>query len=67
MSQNDEKEDIYLFLDFNGKLEQDFFKNPDVFFKIVNLQKKNPMVQLENFTFRGLFPFFTPITVNLNI
>lgn len=42
----------YLLLDFNGKLTTDIFKEK-VFIKVINLEKKNPLVQINDLTFKG--------------
>lgn len=48
-------ETLYVYLDINEKIEQDFFKSPGLFFKIVNLHKKKPLVQLGSFLFHGVY------------
>lgn len=42
----------YIYLDFNGKLSSDVFQN-EVFFRIANLHKKNPLVQVNDTLFKG--------------
>ena len=45
--------EIYLYLDTNEKLDLNFFENQDIFFKVINLHKENPLVQIGNYVFKG--------------
>lgn len=45
--------EIYLFLDLNDKLDQNFFQKVDIFFKMVNINTDYPLVQVGNFVFEG--------------
>lgn len=47
------EKEIYLHLDFNGKLDPSTFTRKDLCFKIVNLHKKNPLVLIDNYIFEG--------------
>ncbi|KAI4457475.1 transcription initiation factor iiic tfiiic polypeptide 6-related [Holotrichia oblita] len=53
----DDKE-IYLFLDLNDKLDQNFFQKSDIFFKMVNINSDYPLVQVGNFVFEGRYEDF---------
>ncbi|CAH0552586.1 unnamed protein product [Brassicogethes aeneus] len=44
----------HILLDFNGKLQPEVFNNK-IFIKIINLDKKNPLVQINDLTFKGTF------------
>lgn len=50
MSEN--KDDIYIFLDFNGKLSSDVFDH-EVYLKIAKLNSVAPLVQLNDCVYKG--------------
>lgn len=47
-----EEDEVYLYLDFKGRLPAETF-NSDVYFNIVNLNTKHPLVQLGQSVFYG--------------
>lgn len=47
-----EEDEVYLYLDFQGRLPIETF-NADVFFDIVNLNTKHPLVQFGQSIFHG--------------
>lgn len=47
-----EEEEMYLYLDFKGRLPAETF-NTEVFFNIANLDGKHPLVQLGQSLFYG--------------
>lgn len=49
-----EEEEMYLYLDFKGRLPVETFNN-EVFFNIANLDGKHPLVQLGQSVFHGKF------------
>lgn len=49
---NGDKKNNYIYLDFNGKLSSDTFQN-EVFLRIANLHKQNPLVQVNDTLFKG--------------
>lgn len=52
--QNRTEKDIYLYLDFAGHVKQDVLAEP-VHLQIANLDKENPLVQLNERVFKGEF------------
>lgn len=61
MTENTENE-IYLHLDFNEKFDQSFIDKENLHFKIVDLHKKNPLLQIGQYVFQGNYNFFCGIT-----
>lgn len=53
MSDYEEEEEMYLYLDFDGRLSQDFFTEEDIFFKAVGLDQKHPVIQIGQCVFTG--------------
>ncbi|CAG9822912.1 unnamed protein product [Phaedon cochleariae] len=55
-TQRDENDidEYFIYLDFNGKLSLDSFKK-EVFIRIANLHTSNPIVQVNDSVFRGIF------------
>lgn len=59
MTMNDyeeEEEEMYLYLDFKGRLPPETF-NSQVFFNITNLNTKHPLVQVGQSVFHGMSTF----------
>lgn len=58
MDNSDEEESCYVYLDFNEKLASNIFANK-MFFRIANLHKPNPLVQINDLLFKGAYlPLF---------
>lgn len=51
-----EEEEMYLYLDFKGRLPVETF-NTEVFFNVVNLDTKHPLVQLGQSVFYGRYQY----------
>ncbi|XP_018573635.1 uncharacterized protein LOC108912740 [Anoplophora glabripennis] len=56
MGNNEDSNDLdkYIYLDFNGKLSSDVFQN-EVFLRIANLHKKDPLIQVNDTLFKGTY------------
>lgn len=53
MTDTSEKENsTYLYLDFGDRISEETFRQP-VFFRIANLQKTTPLVQLNEYVYKG--------------
>lgn len=52
MTEEYEEKEMYVYLDFKGRLPVETF-NAEVFFNIVNLNSKHPIVQLGQSVFYG--------------
>lgn len=53
MDDDYEEKEMYLYLDFNGRIPQELFDQKDLFFKVVNLDQKKPLVQIGGTVFQG--------------
>lgn len=45
--------EMYVYVDFGDKLDQQFFNKTNFEFNIANLHKKTPFVQIGNHVFKG--------------
>lgn len=45
--------EVYVHIDFNGKLDLTLLDD-NVYFKMVNLHKQNPIIQVNDFIFQGI-------------
>lgn len=58
-----EEDEVYLYLDFKGRLPAETF-NTEIFFNITNLNTKHPVVQLGQSVFYGSYLLFPSAYIN---
>lgn len=55
MSQEYEENDVYVLIDFQGKDTSKLLKQPNIYFRMLNLNESKPVVELGEDIYEGIF------------
>lgn len=48
------EKEFYVHVDFNEQIDSSIFNKKDLYFKIIDLHKKEPLIQVDNYVFKGM-------------